>query len=170
LGNQRIFFDESFNGSGAMSIAAHMLAFNGRNDNLFRGAIMESGAPTTGLYQSSTSSASQSAYNTVLSKAGCSSASNKLACLRALSYSAIYNALEPSSSFTLPTFFPVIDGGFIAQSPSKQVSNGQFIKIPTIQGHNDDEGALFTISVISNNDTYTRSYITGITFLYQTNE
>jgi carboxylesterase type B len=57
-------------GSGAMSIAAHMLAFNGRNDNLFRGAIMQSGAPTTGLYQSSTSDASTSAYKTVLSKAG----------------------------------------------------------------------------------------------------
>jgi carboxylesterase type B len=144
-----------------MSIAAHMLAFNGRNDNLFRGAIMESGAPTTGLYQSSTSSGSQSAYNTVVSKAGCSSASDKLSCLRALSYSAIYNALQPSSSFTLPTFFPVIDGGFIAQSPSKQVANGQFIKIPTIQGHNDDEGALFTLNVISNSDNDTRNYITG---------
>ena len=57
-------------GSGAMSIAAHMLAFTGRDDKLFRGAIMQSGAPTTGLYQSSTSSASTSAYNTVLSKAG----------------------------------------------------------------------------------------------------
>ena len=31
---------------------------------------MQSGAPTTGLYQSSTSDASTSAYKTVLSKAG----------------------------------------------------------------------------------------------------
>ena len=53
-----------------MSVAAHMLAFNGRNDNLFRGAIMQSGAPTTGLYQSSTSDESTATYNTVLSKTG----------------------------------------------------------------------------------------------------
>src|SRR5579862_20974 len=58
------------NGSGAMSVAAHLLAFNGRNDNLFRVAIMQSGAPTTGLYQSSTSEASTATYKTVLSKSG----------------------------------------------------------------------------------------------------
>jgi carboxylesterase type B len=146
-----------------MSIAAHMLAFNGRNDNLFRGAIMESGAPTTGLYQSATSSEAQSTYNTVVSAAGCSSASNKLACLRSVSYTTLYGALE-NTSFALNAFFPSIDGGFVAQSPSKQILNGQYIKIPTIQGHNDDEGALFALGTDSNSDSDTRNFITSTFF------
>lgn len=151
--------------SGAMSIAAHMLAFGGRNDNLFRAAIMESGAPTTGLYGSATSASAESGYNTVVSQAGCSSASNKLACLRSLSFSTLYDALQ-STTFALNAFFPVIDGGFIASSPSKQLLNGQYIKIPTIQGHNDDEGALFSLSTDSNSDNDTRTFITS-SFLWQ---
>ena len=146
--------------SGAMSIAAHMLAFGGRNDNLFRAAIMECGAPTTGLYGSATSASAESVYNTVVSQAGCSSASNMLACLRSLSFSTLYDALQ-STTFALNAFFPVIDGGFIASSPSKQLLNGQYIKIPTIQGHNDDEGALFSLSTDSNSDNDTRTFITS---------
>ena len=145
-----------------MSVAAHMLAFNGRNDNLFRGGIMESGAPTTGLYVSSTSSSAQATYNDVLSKAGCSSASNKLACLRSVSYDTLYNAMNNDSNVQYNTWLPVIDGGIIAQSPSKQIANGQYVKIPTIQGHNDDEGALFTTGTDCNSDSDTRSFITSI--------
>jgi hypothetical protein len=48
------------------------------------------------------------------------------------------------------------------QSPSKQVQNGQFIKIPNIQGHNDDEGSLFTLSTNCNSDADTKSYIISI--------
>jgi acetylcholinesterase len=147
-----------------MSVAAHMLAFNGRNDNLFRAGIMESGAPTTGLYVSSTSSSAQSTYNDVLSKAGCSSASNKLACLRSVAYDTLYNAMQNDSNVQYNTWLPVIDGGFIAQSPSKQIANGQYVKIPTIQGHNDDEGALFTTGTDCNSDSDTRSFITSILF------
>jgi carboxylesterase type B len=144
-----------------MSIAAHMLAFNGRNDNLFRGAIMESGAATTGLYQSSTSNISQAHFDGVANKAGCGSAADKPACLRGLNYSTLYTALTPGNDSTLTFFFPVIDGDFIAQSPSKQVTKGQFVKIPTLQGHNDDEGALFALSIHPNSDTDIRNLITG---------
>jgi acetylcholinesterase len=120
---------------------------------------MESGAPTTGLYVSATDPSVQSTYNTVVAQAGCSSASNKLECLRSISFSILYSALE-STTFALSAFFPVIDGGFISQSPSKQLINGQYIKIPTIQGHNDDEGALFSLNTNSSSDSETRSFIT----------
>lgn len=58
-------------------------SYNG--GSLFRGAIMDSGSETPAL--DVTSAPATNIYNTVLENAGCSSASDKLACLRALDYS-----------------------------------------------------------------------------------
>jgi carboxylesterase type B len=157
---------------GAMSVAAQMFAFGGRNDFLFRAAIMESGPPTTGQYnlgQTAVSNASNTAYQAVLKKAGCASAPDRLGCLRALNSSAIYEAFKLPANAPLSTFHPVVDGGFVEQSPSAQLLSGQYVKIPTIQGHNDDEGSLFALGVVSNSDDDTRNYITSsvpLPFLY----
>ena len=136
-----------------------MFAFGGRDDKLFRGGIMESGAPTTGPYQSAISAFANTSYEAVVEKAGCSSSADKLACLRSLDYSSAYKAFGPLGNSTLTEFFPVIDGGFIAESPSKQLLSGKYLKIPTLQGHNDDEGSLFTLLTFSNSDAATMSYV-----------
>jgi len=143
-----------------------MFAFGGRNDSLFRAAIMESGAPTTGQYdlgESAMSDASNMAYQAVLKKAGCAGAVDRLECLRSLNFSAIYNAFEVPLDAPLYTFHPVVDGGFFEQSPIRQILSGQYVKIPTIQGHNDDEGSLFILGVISNSDDDTTKYLTSRT-------
>jgi len=119
---------------------------------------MESGAPVTGIYWPATSAYSEAHYALVVSKAGCSKASNKLACLRSLDFDSLYGALKPTNDFTLPFYLPSIDGNFIAESPSKQLDKGRYVKIPTIQGQNNDEGALFTVSVRSNSDAQTRDW------------
>jgi carboxylesterase type B len=144
-----------------------MLAFGGRNDDLFRAAIMESGPPTTGqypLYQTATSEASNTAYEAVVLKAGCATAANTLSCLRSLNYSSIYEAFRVPGNVPLSTFHPVVDGEFFEQSPAKQIMTGQYVKIPTIQGHNDDEGSLFSLSVVSNSDNDTKDYISSHSF------
>lgn len=138
-----------------------MFAFGGRNDDLFHAAIMESGPPTTGqypLYQTATSEASNTAYEAVVVKAGCATAADTLSCLRSLNYSTVYEAFQVDNA-PLSTFHPVVDGGFFEQSPAKQIMTGQYVKIPTIQGHNDDEGSLFAFSVVSNSDNETEGYI-----------
>ena len=140
-----------------------MFAFGGRDDRLFRAAIMESGPPTTGQYDlglSAVSNASNAAYQSVLKKAGCSEASDRLGCLRALNSSAIYTAFEVPDA-PLSTFHPVVDGSIVEQSPNRQIMSGQYVKIPTIQGHNDDEGSLFILGVISNSDNDTTKYMTS---------
>lgn len=47
------------------------------------------------------------------------------------------------------------------QSLSRPMHNGQFIHIPKIQGHNDDEGNLFTLNTNCNSDADTRNYTTS---------
>ena len=54
-----------------------------------------------------------------------------------------------------------MDGGFVQQSPIVHILKGQYLKIPTIQGHNDDEGSLFATGVVSNSDNDTKTYITS---------
>lgn len=151
--------------SGAKSVAAHMFAFNGRDDSLFRGAILQSGAPVTGIYWPATSDYSQTAYDLVVSRTGCLSASEQLSCLRSLDFTALFNAMKCTSDFTLPFYLPSIDGGIIAESPSKQIGKGQYVKVPTLQGQNNDEGALFTAWVQSNSDAETRGFFSSTQFV-----
>jgi carboxylesterase type B len=149
---------------GAKSVAAHIFAFNGRDDNLFRGAILESGAPATGIYWPATSDYSQAQYDLVVSRAGCSSAINTLACLRRLDFTTLYDALRPSDEFSLPFYLPSIDRNFIAESPSQQLVKGNYVKIPTIQGHNIDEGAMFTAFANSNSEDDTKAFFSSTCF------
>lgn len=148
---------------GAISVAAQMFAFGGRDDHLFRAAIMESGPPTTGqypLYQTATSEASNAAYEAVIVKAGCATVADTLSCLRSLNYSSVFKAFQVPENAPLSTFHPVVDGAFFEQSPATQIMASQFVKIATLQGHNDDEGSLFPpISVVSNSDNETKDYI-----------
>jgi carboxylesterase type B len=137
-----------------------MFAFGGRNDSLFRAAVMESGPPTTGQYRlgdSAVSVDSNAAYQAILNKTECAEAPDRLGCLRALNYSVIYKAFEVPADAPLSTFHPVVDG--VEQNPTRQLLSGQFVKIPTIQGHNDDEGSLFASGVFSNSDNDTGDYI-----------
>ena len=147
---------------GAKSVAAQMFAFNGRDDHLFRGAILESGAPATGIYWPAMSDYSQAHYELIVSRAGCSTAEDKLACLRSLEFTTLYDAMEPTDDFTLPFFLPSIDGDFIAESPSQQLMKGNYVKVPMIQGQNDDEGAMFTARANSNSDEETRQWFLGM--------
>lgn len=71
-----------------------MVANNGDDEGLFRGAIMESGSPipvgdiTLG----------QRYFDTFVSQTGCSSASDKLECLRAVPYANYTAAVQASPS------------------------------------------------------------------------
>ena len=146
-----------------------MMAFGGRNHNLFRAAIIESGPPTTGqypLYDTATSNASNGAYESVIAKAACNKTSDTLGCLRSLNFSAIYAAFEVPETAPLYTFHPTIDGLFFEESPATQLLKGKFRRIPTIQGHNDDEGSLLSLGANSSSDAYTLAYMQGTLTLF----
>ncbi|KAN0114457.1 carboxylesterase [Hyaloscypha variabilis] len=124
--------------AGAQSIAYHLFSYNGRNDGLFRAAIMESGGPTGAQVQDLSYYASP--VENLTRTVGCWTAANQLACLRNLSSSALF-AASPSQVWN-----PIIDGDFLTGYPSQLIRSGNYNAVPLLIGANTDEGTSFAIS------------------------
>lgn len=121
--------------AGAQSIAYHLFSYDGRDDNLYRSAIMESGGPTGAQVQALPyyTAAVENLTRTV----GCWDAKDQLACLRGLSQADLY-AGQPSQVWN-----PLIDGDFLTGYPSQLMPEGKFNKLPLLIGANSDEGMNF---------------------------
>ncbi|TGO56317.1 hypothetical protein BCON_0079g00110 [Botryotinia convoluta] len=132
--------------AGGQSISYHLYSYDGRNDDLFQAAIIESGSPTG-------ASLNPLGYYTVptenLTRAtGCWTSTNKLACLRSLTSDQLWKAQvsqqwNPMASYT-------VDGDFLTDYPSSLTPQGKFIKVPLLIGANSDEGTSFGVSGLDN--------------------
>jgi cholinesterase len=149
-----------------MSVADHIVAYGGRNDGLFRGAILESGGTTTQSWTTATSNASNTVFDSVAAQLGCATAASQLACLRNVPYDTIYNTFNPANNGTIPSSFPVIDGSFFVEHPVVSLTAGRFLQVPTIIGHNDDEGALFSATGPNTTEQLTASVLGMRYYLY----
>ncbi|KAF5004107.1 hypothetical protein FDECE_9380 [Fusarium decemcellulare] len=128
--------------SGAGSIGFHLLAYGGRDDGLFHGAIAESGGPFS-VYPFASTSKTESDFSTVLSLTSCTDATDALACLRDVPAHVIQRA-----SLSVQPYFTV-DGDLIPYRSSKLLQNAQFVKVPLLIGVNRNEGTLFIHTDIS---------------------
>jgi carboxylesterase type B len=125
-------------------------SFTGRDDNLFRAAIAESGGPSVSFFPSTlpggfNSTVYQTLYDTLVTNTSCTatlSNGTSLSCLRSLPFSELNSALNISTSGLGP-FAPTIDNDFIATYPSNQLSAGNFVRVPFLIGTNTDEGTAF---------------------------
>lgn len=132
--------------SGAESVSAQTLAYGGRDDGLFRGVIAESGYG--GLIPRyaggmNASDAMQKTYDTLVRSTSCANTVGtpaSLDCLRRLPLNEMHKALNGTAANPWP---PVLDGDFIADYPSKQLSDGRFPKVRVLIGCNSDEGSSF---------------------------
>ena len=88
--------------AGAQSIGLHLHSYDGRDDNLFQAAILESGGPvgTALLPLAYYASPVENLTRTV----GCGTASDQLTCLRSLSSEALFAAHSSQA------WFPLVDG------------------------------------------------------------
>ncbi|KAJ9602718.1 hypothetical protein H2200_012912 [Cladophialophora chaetospira] len=128
--------------AGAASVGTHLIAYDGRDDNLFRAGIMESGAPIPfGPYTNA--SAWDKYYNNITRATKCSTASNTLACLRKVPIKELNNVLNSSVTANVPGWGVAIDNDFITGSATEQLMDGKFVKVPILQGANFDEGTAF---------------------------
>jgi carboxylesterase type B len=117
--------------AGAQSIAYQMFAYDGEDENLYRGAIMESGGPTG--CQVHDLSYYNVAFENLTRTVGCWTATDQLACLRELDQDSLY-AAHPSL-----TWNPLIDGTFLTGYPSQLIRKGKYTTVPIIIGANTDE-------------------------------
>lgn len=136
--------------AGAVSVGNHLLAYNGRNDHLFRGAISESGALGLGLINPTEGKTSYTSritdVKTILAKAtsyftqfvqaaNCTTSYDKLACLRALSTDAFASIVRDTKTRFHGgdlLFGPLIDGDIVARNIIEQQKDGAFVDVPYI--------------------------------------
>ncbi|CAJ2513282.1 Uu.00g014010.m01.CDS01 [Anthostomella pinea] len=132
--------------SGAESVTAQVVAYNGRDDGLFRGAIAESGFGSIlnrypgGL---NATTALQETFDNLVANTSCASTlgiGDSISCLSALPLDELHYALNVTAVGPWP---PVLDGDFLADYPSKQIDNGAFVQVPIMIGCNSDEGTAF---------------------------
>ncbi|KAK4034503.1 galactose-1-phosphate uridylyltransferase [Parachaetomium inaequale] len=129
--------------SGADNVGRHLLAYGGRDEGLFRAAILQSGGPV-----SKTSLASypvQDIYDRLLRDTGCQDAEDALACLRHLPYANLNGAFQDSPDASSPSMvafsLPVIDGDFIPTYGSLSLKGSHFVRVPIITGVVSNEGS-----------------------------
>jgi carboxylesterase type B len=135
--------------AGAGSVGLQLTAYGGRDDKLFRAAVMESGNPS--LMSASSGARYQSMYDILTTQAGCANSTDSLQCLRTVSTekmnTIINGTVVPTSNSTpavpgmpgasrsiLIGFSPTIDDDFVSKELSKQLVQGKFVHVPIISG------------------------------------
>lgn len=127
--------------AGASSVGFQLVAYSGRNDQVFRAAIMESGNPVP-YFSLEGTDVGQRKFDNITATTGCSSSADQLRCLRSLPYDKLNAAINTTELAT--SFNPYLDGDFLQQLPSLQLAAGKFVRVPIIDGANSDEGASFS--------------------------
>ncbi|KAI3030938.1 hypothetical protein CBS147347_2258 [Aspergillus niger] len=95
--------------AGSESVGYQIRAYNGRDDGLFRGGMMESGAvlPGSGLNLTWTY---EPWFQQIADEAGCSQAIRKLDCLRRTPFTVLNNILNTTANNTTPyNWRPTVD-------------------------------------------------------------
>jgi len=143
--------------AGAGSVGIHLIAYGGRDDSLFSGAICESGNSILLGIENYDVSDGQAIYQNITDATGCSNTSDTLACLRTVDFETLNAALNVTPSYG---FYPYEDGTLIQGSQYDQLNQGNFIKVPLLSGANTDEGSAFGPRGI-NNDTAFETFLTN---------
>uniref|UniRef100_A0A0S1MIC4 Carboxylic ester hydrolase n=1 Tax=Phakopsora pachyrhizi TaxID=170000 RepID=A0A0S1MIC4_PHAPC len=129
--------------AGAMSVAYHLMAYNGKLNGLFRAAICESGSALTASALSD--GGGQKTYDILIQQVGCSNSTDTLECLRKVEFQTLADAQNEISGILSIDFYPPqfsvhVDGEFLTDAPRSLINRGKIAKIPLISGNQDDEG------------------------------
>ncbi|KAL4072141.1 Alpha/Beta hydrolase protein [Scleroderma citrinum] len=134
--------------AGSISAMLQMVAYDGKLNGLFQGAVMESGSIVP--LHDITSVQQQENYDFLVTQTNCKTASDTLNCLRQVPYQALLNAtLETNALLSYQslntTWKPAVDGVFLKQTVRESLRSGKYAKVPAILGDVDDEGTLFSL-------------------------
>lgn len=143
--------------AGAGSVVMHLLAYGGRNDNLFVGAMSESLFFPAQPYVHEL----EYQFDRLVQQVGCSSVKpeEQLACLRSQNVTTL-QAANHAQHFPgrdgplLPIFYwtPCVDGDFLQGLPYRLMRNGRFLNVPILFGTNTDEGSVFAYNSLTSSD------------------
>ncbi|KAL3480902.1 Alpha/Beta hydrolase protein [Aspergillus californicus] len=132
--------------AGSGSVANQLLAYNGRDDNLYRGAIGTSG-PLIGFgAMNPRPGVAESNYKNVLRDLGCEGNRDHIGCLRSAPTDELNRAFNISmmDDQGVLVYGPLADGDFLYQDPLIQLQEGAVVDVPYIIGDTSDEGTVFS--------------------------
>ncbi|KAL3453927.1 Alpha/Beta hydrolase protein [Aspergillus insuetus] len=137
--------------AGAASVGFQLTAYGGRDDKLFRAAILQSGNP---IYYGSENGTqrSQAGFEAIVSAVGCYDSWDRIQCLREVPFLTLNATMN--GSVDTGSFGPTIDGDFVQTYRSQQTKRGGFVRVPIITGANSDEGASMSPTGISTTEDF----------------
>ncbi|KAK2045193.1 carboxylesterase [Colletotrichum somersetense] len=152
--------------AGARSVTAQMLAYGGRDDGLYRAAILQSGTGLTTDFGEVEPPAApavvtttwQNYYDAIVDEVNCTSAASTLACLRRVPAWDLSNAINSTTAVATPDFANVVDGDFLIAPRHELVNEGRFTHVPLLIGSNTDEGTQFGVKGVNTTEQW-RAYL-----------
>ena len=139
--------------AGGASVGFHLTAYSGRDDKLFRGAIMQSGNPINFGPLPDPATGYADMYDELTKRTSCSNTTSPLECLRLLPAEQLNTAINTTSqALNITNFMPCLDGDFIQKRTSLQLAAGEFVHVPIISGANSDEGTAFSPSPVNSTE------------------
>ncbi|KAL3469599.1 Alpha/Beta hydrolase protein [Aspergillus californicus] len=134
--------------AGAVSIYSHMMAYGGRDDQLFRAGILESGGAFPLTYPNTSSF--QETFDSLITDTPCVSFTNasaveQLDCIRQLPIETFLSSVGSNTGQS-------IDGSFTRTSIQFALPAGKYVKIAAIVGTNTDEGTTSAPTGINTTD------------------
>lgn len=129
--------------AGAASVIFHLTADNGKDRGLFHGAISQSASFAATL----TTEQSQYQYNHLATRLGCTGR-DSLACLRGKTATELQEenfsiVLPGGASAPLYQWLPSLDFDFVNDYTYRALSEGRFVRVPTIFGDDTNGGTVF---------------------------
>lgn len=113
---------------------------------------MQSGGSVSA--QAGNYTSSQTDYDDLASKVGCSDVVDSLQCLREVPFEKLNAALNGTDGTPNYNFWPMIDGDLIRNWGSIHLDTHEFVKVPIIAGTNTDEGTAFGPTGINTTDEW----------------
>lgn len=146
--------------SGALSVGKHLIAYGGRDDGLFRGAIMESGgmAEKWPYNVANATAYTEALYQNLTETTGCIAEESPLECLRSLPLDDLSAALNVTDTPVYPgsglgPWLTVVDGDFLQDGPSESLAAGHFnSKVTILYTTLTDEASVFLFGPTVNTD------------------
>ncbi|KAM0429244.1 hypothetical protein ACHAPT_006458 [Fusarium lateritium] len=144
---------------GARGVASQLTAYGGRDDGLFRAAILESATGFHTSFREETVKDSldwDKGYAQLLQLTGCELANDSLQCLREVPSLELAKKI---GNVTFPVYLDIVDGDFIQDDRSELVRQGKFAHVPVINGAATDDGDFFAqrgINTTEEWETYLR--------------
>ncbi|KAF5844084.1 hypothetical protein GGP41_001474 [Bipolaris sorokiniana] len=140
--NKVTIFGES---GGAFAVGLQLIAFGGRGEDLFHGAIMQSGSPPLARTIFNAQGREEE-FQKILTATGCSQSQDVLACLQAVPTDVLSRA--SSSNTQAPVLFTANDD-ILPELPSRLLDEGRIVKVPVIAGINRNEGTTILALMLS---------------------